>query len=656
MSNYSIGISGIYAAQKALEVIGNNIANAATEGYHRQRIELSPAISRREGDLIFGGGVEVERIERMIDDFIEKELLRQSSLLGQVGTEVGTLWTVENALGELSAGGSGLNAAIDKFFSALRDLSAHPGESIWQNQAVSSGEAMAGQFRTLEEFLSTLETQIRLEAENVVERVNTLASQIAELNDSIERVEIASGSASSQRDKRDKLITELSELVAVETLSRAYGVVDVNIGGIPLVMGALSMELEAGLDESGSLGISILGESNYLTNIEGGKIGGLLSLKNDLIYDIHSDLNSLASVIIQQINQYHVQGVGSDGSFTGLTGRVMASENLADFDPSVTDGKIYIRVTNTSTSEITRNEITVDASSDTLSDIATDISNITGLNALVVSSRLSITADANYKFDFLPCVLSSPTASTLTGTSPPTISVSGIYTGTTNDTFEFTVSGVGSVGNGTLQLTVKDNGGAGSVVATLNIGSGYAAGDLLDVGNGIKISVGTGDFGAGDNFDVAAFADSDTSGVLAAVGINTLFSGSDAGDIGLRSDISASPGRVATGLGADMTDNTNVLRMAGLEEEAMSSLSSLTCGGFYRKLVTDLGQQISIKQMRQDNIEAMMQNLATQQGEVSGVNINEEAAQLLIFEQMFVAMAKYIATVKSSLSSLMEIV
>jgi flagellar hook-associated protein FlgK len=196
----------------------------------------------------------------------------------------------------------------------------------------------------------------------------------------------------------------------------------------------------------------------------------------------------------------------------------------------------------------------------------------------------------------------------------------------------------------------------GSLIATLNIGDGYAAGDLLDVGNGIKISLGTGDFGAGDNFDVDVFADTDTSGVLAAVGINTFFAGSSAADIAVCSDVAAAPGRAATALGADMTDNTNALRMAGLKDQTLSSLNGMTPGEFYRRLVTDIGQELSIKQMREENIETIVQNLYNQQGEISGVDINDEAAKMLIFEQMFQAMAKYLSTVQSSLFTLMEII
>jgi flagellar hook-associated protein 1 FlgK len=273
----------------------------------------------------------------------------------------------------------------------------------------------------------------------------------------------------------------------------------------------------------------------------------------------------------------------------------------------------------------------------------------------VSSSKLTISADANYTFDFLPAVLPAPTASTLTGGSPPTIAVSGIYAGTQNDTFRFTVSGAGTVGNGALQLEVRDNGGAGSVITTLSIGSGYAAGDRLDVGNGMTITVGAGDFGAGDNFDVAAFADTDTSGVLAGAGMNTFFSGSDASNIAVCSDIANSPGRIAAALGAEMTDNANALRMAAIVDQALSNLNSQTIPDFYRELVTDIGTLISNKKASQDNIEIIVLDLTNQQGQISGVNINDEAARMLVFEQMFGAMAKYMSTLHASISTIMEI-
>ncbi len=658
MAGYQIGISGLNAAQKALETIGNNIANAATEGYHRQRIDLSPAYTMQYGPALVGGGVDVTGVTRIIDNLLEQEILRQQSLSGQISQELSTLRTVESAFGELSTG-SNLSTTIDNFFNALQDLSAHPGESIWQNQAVAAAQNLAGQFRTLGELLTSLEIQIKQEAENAVEQINTLINRIAELNDKIETTEITGGQANNLRDQRDQAITELSEFIPLETRTRDYGVVDVSVSGIPIVIGTSATELETGLKENGELGISVAEGYNYSSDIQGGRLGALLSLKNDLISDIHSDLDSLASAIIQQINQYHVESVGSQGAFSQLTGWANTSGDLSDFS-TVSAGYVYIRVTNTSTGAITRTAIPVmqDTSSDTLSEVAAAISAVTGVSATVNSSnKLAITADTNYTFDFIPAVLPEPTDSDLNGTSPPTITVSGIYTDSDNDTFTFTVSGDGTVGNGTLQLVVTDS-DAGSITA-LNIGSGYAAGEKIAVGDtGIYISLTTGDLAQSNNdyFEVDVFADTDTSGLLAAAGINTFFSGSGASDIAVCSEISSTPGRIATSLGGDMTDNTNAVRMAGLKDQALSSLNGLTPKDFYRQLITNIGQDISIKQMRQDNIEVIVQNLANQQGQISGVDINDEAVQMIVFEQMFQAMAKYLNTIQSMMSSIMELI
>jgi len=655
MEGYSIGLSGLDAAQRALDIIGNNIANAATEGYHRQRIELTPAYSSQQGSVLIGGGVDIANVTRIIDSLLEQEILRQQSTLSQVSRETMTLSTIETAFGELSSG-SGLSVAIDEFFNALQDLAAHPAEGIWQNQVVSAAETLTNQFRTLSELITTMETQIGLEADNAIEQINTILNQIAALNNNIERIEVVGGVANNLRDRRDQLINELSELINVETQEGEYGVVDVSLAGLPGVVGARATELEVGLREQDTLGISIAGARNYDNDVQGGLLGGLLALKNSILSEIHNDLDSLANAIIQQVNQYHVQGVGSAGSFTQLSGWRMESEDLADFDTSVTDGTIYIRVTDTSTGQITRHEIDVDVSTDSLTTIAAEISARDGLNATVSALRMSIWADAGYQFDFLPCVLPEPTWSNFTDPSPPDVSVSGIYTGTENQTFTFTVIGNGTVGVDDLRLEVTNEND--EVIANLNIGAGYAAGDKLDVGNGIKIALGVGDLSADDDdsFEVAAFANSDTSGVLAAVGINTFFSGSSAANMAVCSDISANPGRIATSLGPDMTDNNNALRLAELKDEAVSGLGEMTPGQFYRRLVTDIGQQLYIKQIQQNNIEEIVHNLSSQQSEISGVDINDEAAQILIFEQMFQAMAKYLNTIQSMILTIMEVV
>ena len=250
----------------------------------------------------------------------------------------------------------------------------------------------------------------------------------------------------------------------------------------------------------------------------------------------------------------------------------------------------------------------IDATNDDLDAVATNISLVTGVTATVASSTLSITADANYTFDFMPAVLPLPTANNLTGT-PPVIAVSGIYKGDNTETLTFTVSGTDTIGNGTLQLVVT--GDVTGAIATLYVGSDYSPGEKIAVGDtGISISLPmaptTTDVNDAETFEVFVLADADTSGFLAAAGINTFFSGTDTSDIAVCSDISSTPGRLATSLGGDMTDNTNISRIAALKDVAVSSLSNLSPGEFYRRMVTDIGQTLSIKKIRQENIEVMV--------------------------------------------------
>jgi len=97
MDSFGIGISGLNAAQRAFDIIGNNIANAATDGYHRQRLNLTPAYMSQVGSIILGGGVDVAGVTRLIDGFLQKEVFRQQSSLEQVSQELGMLRMVRDA-------------------------------------------------------------------------------------------------------------------------------------------------------------------------------------------------------------------------------------------------------------------------------------------------------------------------------------------------------------------------------------------------------------------------------------------------------------------------------------------------------------------------------------------------------------------------------
>jgi flagellar hook-associated protein FlgK len=655
MSDYSIALSGLNAAQSALSTVGNNIANAATEGYHRQRVSLTPAYSVQQGSTLIGGGVNVANVVRLMDGLLDTEINRQQSALSQTSQECTTLQTIENVFGESLSEDSGLSAAIDKFFNSLQDLTLHPAESTWQNQTVSSAETLANTFRSIGDFLSELDDQLRKQIDSTVETINTLSEQIANLNENIQRIEIAGDSASNLSDARDNYIAQMSELAGTQKQDAEYGMVNVTIGSMSVVLGSSAFEITAGTNENGDYGIAIGDSSEYITDITGGKLAALINLKNNILPEIAGSFDTLAQTIIQKVNDIHIQGCGDFGSFTELTGGVMDAGKLENISSGITDGNFYIRIIKTDTGEVVRESVAVDASVDTMATIAGKIALIANLDADVADGKLVIQADSGYKFDFMPAVLPEAEDIDFNSSSPvPSVSVSGVFNGDANDDLTFTVVGSGDVSNGNLQLVVKN--GSNQAIANLNIGSGYVAGSKLNVGNGIYVALSSGNLVADDSFKVNVFADTDTSGFLASAGMNTFFSGTSASDMKVCDDIIERPDKIATASGGDFSDNSIIMKLAAMNDEEFTELDNLSFGEYYSKMVTGIGQDITTSQTKQASLELVVQNLTNRQSEISGVDVNQEAAQMLVFEQMYQAMAKYLATQQALMTTLMDAV
>ncbi len=660
MSNYSLGLSGIRAAQRGLDLIGNNVANAATQGYHRQQMELRPAYSSQYGDVLLGGGVELGKVSRSIDALLEQEIIRQDSLLEHVRQELTTLQTIENAFGELTTENSGLDAAIDSFFNALNDLSIHPGEVVYQNQLITSAQNMLLGFRSVGVFLDDLSAQLVTQAQYSVEQVNVIVDDIARLNTDIERMVMHGSEPNNLFDQRDKLISDLSKIIPVKTFTLKDGRVDVIGANMSLVTRNRSTHIRLGATDTGRFGIAADGDFSYSDDFEGGSLGGILSLKNNIIGQLSQNLDSLALAITGRINQWHSQGVGSTGPFSQLEGIALKTSDLSQLSPAITDGEFYIRLTDTQTGIVSRHKITVDITGgDTVEDIVQKISAINGLSADFTDARLRIFADSGYKFDFCPAVL--PTAEDRTGSGPSAaqIDVSGIYTGSENIVYEFRVSDAGDVGNDTVKIDVTVKNTAGETLRTLTIdaGANYVAGTNIDIDAlGLKISFNSGSLAQDETWKISAFASTDSSGLLVAAGMNTFFRGSSARDMSIADEIIQIPGRVAASIGPDMNDNLNASRMAALKDAVIAELSNMTCGDYYRRLAADVGQQVQMRQIRTEGIEGIVKNLYNQQGDISGVNINEEAAKMLIYEQMFQIMAKYLTTMNESMNYILNVI
>ncbi|MCP4377245.1 MAG: flagellar hook-associated protein FlgK [bacterium] len=652
MGSYAIGLSGLRVAQQMIDLTSTNIANATTEGYHRQEAIISPVILNTYSGVGIGGA-EISAVRRNINSLLEVEIANQQGVLSQTSEELDVLRAIEAAFGEVGSGG--LSDAIDNFFNSLTELAGDPNNEAMRVQAVWAGDALAGEFRNLGTFLQVMDTQIRDQTEEGVREFNSLTAKINDLTDEMAVIELRGGSNNILRDQRDQAVMELSKLADVRVAGMDDAQVEslrVSAWGIPVVTRTSSIEIESYIDNDGDLSVGVLDSGVYQSGARGGKIGAMLAVKNDILSDLRTNLDALANEVITAVNDIHIQGVGSNGSFSELTGITVDSGAFSGWSAPITDGSFYVRVTDTSTNAVTRTKVDV-ATTDTVSDISTLIDGITGVSTSIGNSALTIAADAGYKFDFMPAVLPTPTSSTIAGTSVPTIS--GLYSGTTNQTYTCTVVGTGDVGVATsLSLEVRD--GSNQLMRTMNIGQGYAAGDLLEIDSGIDVALTSGGFVNGDVFTVQALADSDTSGFLGAAGINSLFSGTSAANMAVRSDILDDPtGRFACSIGAAMTDSVNVDHMINIGDVTRSALSDKSVQDYYRNIVVGVGQSVSIREAKKIGLDNVVTQLESQRENISGVDINEEAAKLISLERMYQGMARVIAAQDKALGVLMDL-
>ncbi|MCL2700313.1 MAG: flagellar hook-associated protein FlgK [Phycisphaerae bacterium] len=653
MFNYSIGLRGLQVAQRAIELIGTNLNNAATEGYHRQELAISPLefdpyfrITATPIDLNNGA-------LRKIDMLLEQELTRQQPQIGQVQMELSGLRSVQAALGNV--GEAGLANALGAYFDALNALAVDSYSGPLRQQVVGAAQSLAAQIRSVSTYVTDMRSHIEVQAKADIAQANVLIREIAALNDQINRVTTSGGNSNLLRDRRDQAINELGQYIDIQVNNRAQstGMVDVAAWGTPLVMGITYTELEVGTDESNRLGVSVKGASYYQTDVYGGSVGGLLSLANDLLPEVQNGLDALARELVTQMNRLHVQGVGTDGSFTSLTGQpVSADKTLGQWNLPVTDGVISVRVIGPD-GAVTWHEVAVDASADTVGSMAAKFNALGGLTASVTNNVLVLSAETGYAFDFLPALSAEPTASTLTGTSEA--SVSGLYTGGANQTYRAVVVGGGEVGvSENLAVEVYD--GSGALVKRMSVGQGYVAGDAVEVHDGIFMSFSVGTLHAGETFDVRAVADSDTSGFLAAAGLNTFFQGDSAATIDVRAEIIGDPRRFAVSRGGEGLDNENLLRMADLARQELAGLDGLTPQEYFRRLTVSVGQSVAVRETRAAALENVRMQLIMQRDAVSGVDMNEESAKLMMFERMFQAMSRFIATQDRAMQSLLEVI
>ena len=252
--------------------------------------------------------------------------------------------------------------------------------------------------------------------------------------------------------------------------------------------------------------------------------------------------------------------------------------------------------------------------------------------------------------------LAMSTATAVGRDQPLQVAVEGSYTGPGNDRFTFVPENDGVIGQ-TPDLRVRVLDQDGNVVTTLSVGADYEPGDPLPLGNGVRVSFGTGEISAtaGQVFAFDALADSDTSDVLVATGMNVFFLGSGASDIAVNEDLLDNPDRFAAAIGSASGDAGNLARLVALRDRDLAALADNTIEDFYADIVGDVGFETSAARSALEAQDQLLAQLEADRESVSGVNIDEEMVDLLRFQQSYEAAARFISVAQEMTDTLINL-
>ncbi len=414
-SALQIGRSGLFAAQTAIEVAGNNLANVATRGYHRQEAVVAPASPEQiaQGTFI-GRGVDLTSVVRHVNTALESRLRGSIADQSAAATRAELLTQIETIQNELS--GSDLSSELNAFFNAIGELANQPLDNSLRSLMTNQGEVLTQFIRNLRDGLTDIRGQLDLQLGSAVTKADDLLDQIEQVNKTIIESELGQGGANSLRDERNILVEELSKLMDVSIVEQPAGGVDLFVGSTPILLNSKSRGLELiNQTINGQVIQQVATKADQTTlSINDGEIGALFGLRETEMQGAIDALDNFASNLIFEFNKAYSQGQGNQGFSVLSSVDQVLDPTLALTDPDAglsfvpQHGSFRLHLTQLSTGQRVTSTINIDldginaATDTTLNSLAADINAVANISATVTpAGRIQITADSgDFEFSF----------------------------------------------------------------------------------------------------------------------------------------------------------------------------------------------------------------------------------------------------------------
>jgi len=635
----STSISGLRAFQTALATTSHNISNVGTEGYSRQIVELTARQPLGVGNFQIGQGVDVQNIERIVDDFVTGNIRDFKSEVSRLDIFNDFASRVENLIADDQGS---LMPALDNFFNSVNDLANDPSSNAPRVAMLSAAEVLEQRVVSLATEMQQLEQEVDERLSFEVNELNAIATELGRINESISKLSTSVSQPSDLLDKRDVLLQRLAEKISVTVVEQNDGILNVLVGtGQLLVAGNMALQFNLSADpiQPDRLAIALQspgGNIDVSNTVSGGSIGGLLDFRDGLLDSSQNRLGRVAIAVADTFNAQHQQGYDLNGNLGGAFFNSGSPQTLP-------------RTTNLGLSTVTATVSDVTAL--TVSDYSIDYD---GANYNIV--RLS---------DNVTVASALPAAFPLTNIDGMDFSLGG-GAPVAGDSFYLRPTRLGAIGFSS-QISQTNLIAAASPIRTsiaaTNIGDvSISSGTIVDVTNANLSNTVTITFNTPANtfdiFDVTAgapiaagvaFTDGMTVPILPATDINGW---------SVRLNGIPQPGDVLTieeNIGA-ASDNRNALALAGLRTQSILDNNTASYQLAYSALVSEAG---AVSQQVHINLEveqSLLLNATAERESISGVNLDEEAANLIKFQQAYQAMSRVVQTANTLFDSLLQAV